>query len=95
MNEKLGVLSQYRSKVNEFIKKNGSILPVVIDLSSHFLRKCEERIVAGAVKYGDDWKVKNCLKEREYEVYDYFNYTILDLLQKDFKKKVSDGRKSR
>ena len=79
-------LESYRKEVKRFLSYKGHYIPQIICLDDEFLKICEARIMAGRITYGDDWKTKDCLKERQLELYDYFNYTILDELQKKYRK---------
>lgn len=79
------LLPIYRAEVRKQLKARGRYMSINIELTDEFLRVCEERIIAGSRKYKDDWKTKDCITERDAEVYDYWNYTILDLVQKSFK----------
>ncbi len=49
-----------------------------------FTKKLRQRIIDAHAKYGDDWKTKDCLKERDDEIYDLINYTLMDKCQKDW-----------
>jgi hypothetical protein len=80
------LLPIYRNEVAKRLKSKGRYITINIELTDEFLRVCEERIIAGSKKYGDDWKHKDCIKEVVFEEYDIFNYQILDKCQKIFKK---------
>jgi len=54
-----------------------------------FVKKLRKRVVDAHAKYGEDWKIKDCLKERDDEIYDLINYTIMDQCQKKWKNKQS------
>lgn len=78
------LLALYKRKVRDFISHNGIMLKVEIEITPEFYRICENRIIEGHKKYGNDWTKKDCLKELEYEKYDIFNYLILDACQKEW-----------
>lgn len=78
MSEELDLLLKlYREEVEKFKEANGGKITLTIELTPEFLKTCEERIIAGHASYGDDWRYKDNLKERDAETFDYFNYTIL------------------
>lgn len=80
------LLRLYRKEVKKHIETQGKLYTINIYLDKDFLRACEERIIAGHKKYGDDWKRKDNLKEIDFEKFDIFNYMILDRVQREWKK---------
>ena len=80
-------IRDYHKHTHKLQKECSGIWQVVIELDPDFLEVCEDRIIEGRQKYGDDWKYKDCLKEQMCEVYDHFNYAVLDRMQKEYKKK--------
>ena len=81
------LLSLYREEVKHFLLAHPSWkYGVVIRLTPAFLKKAEKRIINAHKKYGNDWKRKNNIKERDLEELDHFNYTILNGCQKRYKK---------
>jgi hypothetical protein len=76
------LLKLYKEETDKFIKANNGRITITIELTPEFLKTCESRIIEGHSKYGDDWRYKDNLKERDAETFDYFNYTILDACKK-------------
>jgi len=75
------LLTLYDKEVRRFLRRHPTSYSVTIHLSPSFLKTCRTRIVEGHKKYGSDWKDKDNIKERDAEVFDHFNYTILDKCQ--------------
>ena len=85
MSEELDLLLKiYREELHKFQSVNGNKITIEINLTPEFLKTCEERIIDGNQKYGDDWKYKDSLLERDAELYDYLNYTLLDACKRRF-----------
>ena len=83
MSEELdALLKMYREEIKKFTEANAGEVVIRIPLTPEFLKVCEERIIRGHEQYGDDWKYKDSLKERDMELFDYVNYTILDACKK-------------
>lgn len=76
------LLKLYDKKVDEYLKDNGRVYHFNVVLTSDFLKVCRERIISGHERYGDDYKTKDNLMEANYEMYDLFNYLMLDAIQR-------------
>lgn len=93
MNSLNELLAYYHLARAKFLKQHNDEFVIKIPLTLEFLQTCEERIRAGSRSYGDDWKRKDCIKERDAEVADYFNYSLLDMCQRQYKYKKKKSLK--
>lgn len=79
------LLNLYRAEVRNYLLDHNRLLIITIKVDDKFLKECEDRIIEGHKKYGDDWKSKDCIREIDFEKFDIFNYKMLDGCQKRYK----------
>lgn len=84
------LLPLYRRKVKEHLDKIGKKIHIEFDLDKKFLDACDRRIVEGHLKYGDDWKIKNNAAEAFFELFDLFNYYILEGCQREYNNQAAN-----